>query len=302
MDYFQAMKVFVRVVEAGSFTKVASDLGISRGSATILIKQLESHLGARLLQRTTRQVTPTLDGSAYYQHCLNILAEMEEAESVFSQSASHPRGRLKVDLPTSLARLVVIPALPDFYARFPTITLEVGVGDRMIDLVAEGVDCVVRLGALADSTLVARNLPALTQVTCASSDYVARFGQPSTLEELEGHECVEFLSINVGRLQPLEFCCDDRIELRQLRGRITARHGESYVSAGEAGLGIIQVPLYHVASQLRAGTLLELLPQYPPPKLPITVLYPHHRHLTPRLRVFIDWLVSVFSSDIAASR
>ena len=288
------MQVFVRIVELGSFSKAAQHLGISRGSATTLVKQLENHLGARLLQRTTRQVCPTLDGQSYYQHCLSILGDIEEAERVFSHSATHPRGRLKIDLPGSLARLLVIPALADFAAQYPDITLEIGIGDRMIDLVSEGVDCVVRIGGLSDSTLVARSLPPLSQVTCASADYVARFGVPTDLEQLAGHQCVDYLSATSGRLQALEFCVAGQSVTRNLPSRLAVRSGESYVAACEAGFGIVQVPRYHVATQLASGALIELLPEYRPLDLPMTALYPHHRHLTPRLRVFIDWLVTLF--------
>ncbi|TBW33308.1 LysR family transcriptional regulator [Azotobacter chroococcum] len=294
MDRFQAMQLFARIVELGSFSKAAEQQGMSRASASALIRQLESHLGVRLLQRTTRQVSATLDGRSYYQHCLSVLGEIKEVESVLSQSAGHPRGRLKIDLPASLGRLLVIPALPDFYARYPEIVLEIGIGDRMIDLVREGVDCVVRIGGLSDSTLIARSLPALPQVTCASAGYLVRHGLPSSLDELEGHRCIDYLSATTGRLAPLEFAVDGRIETRSLPASLAVNHGEAYVAACEAGLGIVQVPRYHVERQLAAGSLVELLPQYSPPALPLTVLYPHHRHLTPRLRVFIDWLVALF--------
>ena len=297
MDRLQAMKVFVRIVEMGGFSKAAEHLNISRASATLLIKQLESHLGARLLQRTTRQVHTTQDGQSYYQHCLNILSEIDEAESVFLHRAVHPHGRLKIDLPASFARQVVIPKLTDFYEHYPDITLEIGIGDRMINLVAEGVDCVVRIGELCDSTLVMRALVPLTQVTCASADYVARQGQPASLEQLDSHQGIDFLSATTGQLQPLEFNCGDRIETRCLPACLAVRNGDSYVAACEAGLGIVQVPRYHVASQLLAGTLIELLPQNPPPDLPMAVLYPHHRHLMPRLRVFIEWLSALLVSQ-----
>ena len=295
MDRLQAMQVFARIVELGSFSRAAEQLGLSRATASTLIKQLESHLGARLLQRTTRQVSPTLDGRTYYQHCQTILAEIDEAESVFSHSARLPRGRLKVDLPASLGRLVVIPALPGFYARYPEITLEIGIGDRMIDIVREGVDCVVRIGALGDSTLVARSLPALAQVTCASAAYLASHGTPADLDGLEGHYCVDYLSATSGRLQPLEFNIGGRLLARSLPARLAVNNGESYVAACEAGLGIVQVPRYHVERQLAAGSLVELLGEHRPPPLPMNVLYPHHRHLSPRLRVFIDWLVELFA-------
>lgn len=295
MDRFQAMQLFSRIVELGSFSKAAEQLDISRASATELIKQLEARLGVRLLQRTTRQVSTTLDGRSYYQHCLSVLGEIEAVENALSQTAKHPRGRLKVDLPASLSRLVVIPALADFYARYPDIVLEIGIGDRMIDLVHEGVDCVVRIGELSDSSLIARSLKLLPQISCASTAYLARHGLPTQLDELEGHYCVDYLSATTRRQQPLEFGVEGRIETRNLPACIAVNQGEAYVAACEVGLGIIQVPRYHVEAQLASGRLVELLPQYPPPALPMTLLYPHHRHLTPRLRVFIEWLVALFA-------
>lgn len=301
MDRLQAMQLFVRIVELGSFTRAADQLGMSRASATALVKQLENHLGVRLLQRTTRQVSPTLDGRSYHRHCQTILAEIEEAESALSQTASHPRGRLKIDLPPSLGRLVVIPALPDFYARYPEITLEIGIGDRMIDLVREGVDCVVRIGELHDSTLVARSLPPQLQLTCASPGYLARHSVPDSPEALDGHWCVDYLSATSGRVLPLEFTVDGCLRTLTLPARLAVNNGESYVAACEAGLGLVQVPHYHVARQLAAGSLVEVLPRHRPPPLPMTVLYPHHRHLTPRLRVFIDWLVALFRAEPSAS-
>lgn len=295
MDRLMAMQLFTRIVELGSFTKAAKQQGLSRASATALIKQLEAHLGARLLQRTTRQVSATLDGRSYYQHCLAILSQVEEAESVFSQTALHPRGRLKIDLPASLGRLVVIPALPDFHERYPEIMLEISIGDRMIDLAREGVDCVVRIGELENSTLVARRLTALRQLTCASAAYVARRGLPTALEQLNEHQCVDYLSATTAKLQPLEFCIDGQVHTRALPAKVAVNNGESYVAACEAGFGIVQVPHFHVARQLQDGALVELLPQHRPPDLPMTVLYPHHQHMTPRLRVFIDWLAMLLN-------
>ena len=288
------MRLFTRVVELGSFTRAAEQDGLSRASATAIIKQLEAHLGARRLQRTTRHVRPTLDGNSYYQHCVAILAQVEEAESVLSQTAQHPRGRLKIDMPGSLARLVVIPALPDFQQRYPEVTLEIGVGDRMIDLVREGVDCVVRIGGREDSSLVARKLPALRQVTCVSRAYADRRGLPASLDELGQHECIDYRSATTGKLQPLEFVVDGGTQAFTLPSRLVVNNGVAYVAACEAGFGIVQVPHYHVARQLEEGTLVQLLPHNPPPDLPLTVLYPHQRHLTPRLRVFIDWLAVLF--------
>ncbi len=201
-----------------------------------------------------------------------------------------PAITLALNWPASFGRLVVIPALPTFYQIYHEITLEIGIGDRMIDLVQEGVDCVVRVGELSDSTLVAHPLPPLRQVTCGSTDYVARYCLPSKLEQLEGQRCVDYLSATTGKLQPLEFCVHGQVLLRTLPASLAVNNGESYVAACEANFGLVQAPYYHVARQLEHGSLIEVLPQHRPPDLPITILYPHHRRLTPRLRVFIDWL------------
>lgn len=299
MDRLQAMRLFTRIVDLGSFSRAAEQLDLPRASATQIIKQLETHLGARLLLRTTRQVSTTLDGAAYYQRCVAILADIDYAEASFSQAARHPQGKLKVDLPGSLARLRVIPALPDFYLQYPQITLEIGIGDRYIDLVRDGVDCVLRAGELADSSLVARRLTLLPQITCASRDYLARHGTPHTLDELAAHRVVEYFSASSGKSLPLEFVVDGQMQTLRPPAALAVNNADAYVAACEAGLGIVQAPHYHVAAQLAAGTLVELLPQQRPPALPLSALYPRHRQLSPRLRVFVDWLAALFTDSAA---
>ena len=294
MDRFQAMRLFTRIVEFGSFSRAAENLDLPRASATQIIKQLEAHLGVRLLQRTTRQVRPTLDGDAYYQRCLSILADVDDVEASFSQTASHPQGRIKVDLSVSFGRLVMIPALPAFCERYPQIKLDISVTDRQIDLIREGVDCVLRIGELRDSSLVARRLTLLDQVCCASADYIAAHGTPASLAELEHHRAVDYLSASTGKSVPFEFMLGSRIETRSLASTVAVNNGDAYVAACEAGFGLIQVPVYHVTRQLEAGTLVEVLPDFRPPPLPLTVLYPQNRHLSPRVRVFVDWLAELF--------
>lgn len=295
MDRLQAMQLFTRIVDLGSFSRAAEQLALPRASATQIIKQLEAHLGVRLLQRTTRHVSPTLDGAAYYQRCISILADIEETEASFSQAARHPQGRLKVDLPASLGRIVVIPALPEFCERYPQITLDIGIGDRYIDLVRESVDCVLRLGELRDSSLVARRLNTLEQVSCASPAYVERFGAPVTLDELDAHRVVDYVSASSGKSSPLEFTVAGRVETRIVPSIVSVNNGDAYLAACEAGLGIVQVPRYRVNAQLAAGELVEVLPDLPPPPLPLSALYPHHRHLSPRVRVFVDWLAELLA-------
>jgi LysR family transcriptional regulator, regulator for bpeEF and oprC len=295
MDRFLAMRVFSRIVELRGFGKAADSLGLPRASVTQLIKQLEAHLGVQLLHRTTRQVRPTLDGQAYYERCLRLLADLEETESFFSQRGSNPQGRLRVDLPASLAHRVVIPALGDFCARYPRIELEIGASDRPVDLIREGVDCVLRAGEVHDTSLVARPLAALPQITCASAAYLERHGTPQTLAELEGHRAVNYISARTGRHFPLDFMVEgERVE-RELPGSIALSTAEGYVAACEAGLGIIQAPYYHLHEQLVAGTLREILAEWRPAPLPLAALYPPHRQLSRRVRVFVDWLVELIA-------
>ncbi|WP_374243811.1 LysR family transcriptional regulator [Zoogloea sp.] len=293
MDRFQAMQLFTRIVELGSFSRAAEKLGIPRASATQIVKQLEAHLGVRLLQRTTRQVRATLDGDAYYQRCLAILADVADVEAAFTQAARHPQGRLRVDASTSFGRLVLIPALPEFCARHPEVSVELSLTDRQIDLIREGVDCVLRIGELRDSSLVARRLTALPQVCCASATYIARHGRPNRPSDLDRFEAVDYLSASTGKSVPFEFTVDGQVENRNVRARLGVNNGDAYVAACEAGFGLIQVPRYHVVRQLAAGTLVEVLQPYQPPPLPLSAVYPQNRHLSPRVRVFVDWLAEV---------
>ena len=301
MDRLDTMRLFTRIVELGSFSRAAEQLGLARASATQSIKQLEARLGARLLLRTTRQVTPTVDGEAYYQRCLVILNDVDELEAEFSQAGHHPQGRIRIDLSGSLCRLVLLPALPRFCAAYPQIRLDITVSDRHIDLIREGVDCVLRFGGLGDVPHVARRLAQLPQVTCASAHYLQRNGTPQTLGDLAHHRVVDYVSAPNGKPVPLEFVIDGTVERRNLPATVSINSGEAYVAACEAGFGIIQVPLYHVARQLSEGRLREILPNCRPPALPLNVLYPPNRQLSARIRAFIDWLEELFAGDLHSS-
>lgn len=302
MDRIAAMRLFTRIVELGSFSRAAEQLGVARASATQIIKQLEARVGVRLLLRTTRQVTPTLDGSAYYQRCLAILGDLDELDAEFSQVGRHPQGSIRLDMSGSLCRLVLLPALPAFCARYPLIKLEIGVGDRRIDLVREGADCVLRIGDLHDIPLVARELTRLDQVTCASADYLARHGVPRSPGELDPHLTVDYVSATTGKQVPLEFDVGGRLERHTLPAIVTVNNGDAYVAACKAGFGIIQLPRYHVSAELERGEFEEILAEYRPPCLPLHVLYPPNRQLSARLRVLIDWLGELFASNPLTAR
>ena len=293
MDRFNAMRVFTRIVELGGFAKAADSLQLPRASVTILIKQLEAHLGVQLLQRTTRQISLTLDGAAYYPRCVRLLADLEETEAVFSAARQNPKGLLRVDMPAGVGRLIVIPALPQFTARYPLIELEIGLNDRPVDLIREGVDCVLRGGSSLDDSLVARPLVILDQVTCASPGYLQRHGTPQCLADLEGHEMVEYVSSHSGKRFGLEFVVDGQIQPINLSKHVAVNSADGYLAACEAGYGLVQTPYYHVARQLKEGNLVEVLREVPPPGMPLAALYPPHRQLSRRVRVFVDWMVEL---------
>ena len=300
MDRFNAMLVFTRIVELGGFAKAADSLQMPRASVTVLIKQLEAHLGVQLLHRTTRQVSPTLDGVAYYQRCVLLLADLEEAEGLFRNS--QPKGTLRVEMPAAVGRLVVLPALPEFTDRYPQIELEVGLNDRPVDLIREGVDCVIRGGLTMDDSLVARPLVQMDQVTCASPAYLLAHGVPQSLDDLSGHQVVEYFSSASGKRYGLEFQVGDQVRLPDLPKRLAVNSAEGYLAACVAGYGLVQTPHYHVAQLLREGRLQEVLSDCLPPRLALTALYPQHRQLSPRVRVFVDWLVELCARPASGFR
>lgn len=294
MDRIDAMRLFTRVVEQRSFTQAAQDLNLPRSTVTDAIKQLEARLQVRLLQRTTRHVSPTLDGEAYYQRCLTILADIEDAEMAFA--GAKPRGLLRIDVHGTLARHFLMPELPEFLTQYPDIELFMSEGDRLVDPVREGIDCVVRVGKLKDSDMVARRLGELEEVTCAAPDYLQRFGTPHSISELEGHRMVGFRSSASGTLMPLEFTVAGQTRQVTLPCTVSVSAAESLVAAARMGLGIIQVPRYHLRDSLDNGRLLPLLPQFPSTPMPVSLLYPRNRQLSPRVRVFIDWFSKVFAT------
>ncbi|KJZ51387.1 LysR family transcriptional regulator [Pseudomonas marginalis] len=293
MDRFNAMRVFTRIVELRGFAKAADSLQLPRASVTVLIKQLEAHLGVQLLQRTTRQVSPTLDGAAYYQRCVQLLTDLEETEAVFSTRRQNPRGTLSVDMPSGIGRLIVIPALPAFTARYPQIELEVGLNDRPVNLIREGVDCVLRGGLALDESLVARPLAMMDQLTLASPEYLARRGVPASLDDLVNHQMVEYVSSASGKRFGLEFQVDGHLHTVNLSKGLAVNSSDGYFAACEAGFGLIQAPHYHAMRQLAEGSLVEVLPRVKVPTMALSALYPPHRQLSQRLRVFVDWLVAL---------
>lgn len=296
MNKLQAMEVFVQVVDAGGFTRAAENMKLPKATVSTLIQALETTLAVKLLHRTTRQVSVTADGAAYYERCLQILSDVREAEESLSRTRLSPSGRLRVDAPTGLAADILVPALPDFFARYPDIEMELGCSDRPVDLIEEGVDCAVRGGVLGNSSLIARRVGILHFITCAAPAYLERYGRPAHPHDLRQHRCVNYFSARTGKVYDWDFSRDgERIQL-PLRGHLAVNDSTAYVSAGLAGLGVMQMTDFMVAPMIEDGQLEVLLPEWTSDPLPIHVVYPQNRHLSAKVRVFVEWVAELLSN------
>lgn len=300
MDRFDSLQLFARIVELGSFTKAAGALGIPRATATLAIKTLEERLGVRLLERTTRKVKATLDGQDFYQRCLHLIAELEEAEASLRDGAVNPRGTLRLGLHGTHATRIVLPRIDDFHQRYPDIELRIHSGDRLVDLVAEGIDCVIRGGTPRDSSLVARRLALIPEVVCASPMYLQQHGTPEHPDALARHHAVGFFSSSHDVSYPFEFIVDGEVRRYPLDGWLSVNDAENYVASALRGCGLIQLPRYHVEDELRDGRLIEVLAEWPSPGIPISALYPQHRQLPSRVRVFVDWVADIYEEQFGA--
>jgi LysR family transcriptional regulator for bpeEF and oprC len=289
MDRFNALQLFTRIVELGSFTEAANVLSIPRATATHAIKELENRLGGRLLDRTTRQVKPTLDGQAFYDRCKRVLAELEDAETSLSTQVANPHGTLRLDLHGAHATKIILPRIGEFRERYPQIDVVISSGDRLVDLVKEGIDCVVRAGRPRDSSLVVRRLADMPEIICASPEYLARHGTPTHPDELAEHQGIGFFSRGNDHRYPFTVIVDGEVKEFDASGWISVSDAECYTSAALAGCGLIQVPRFRLEQHLQAGRLIQVLPEWACPDLPVCALYPFHRQLSPRVRVFIDW-------------
>ncbi|HRF84129.1 MAG: LysR family transcriptional regulator [Proteobacteria bacterium] len=299
MDRIDLFRVFTRVVDAGSFTRAADSLGLPRSSVSAAVAELEGRVGARLLHRTTRKVAPTHDGAAFYERCLRVIADVEETERLFRQGDAKPSGKLRVDVPGRIGRLVVAPALPAFLDEFPGIDLILGATDRAVDLVEESVDCVLRVGPLTDSGLIARTVGTLPLINVASPGYLARHGLPAGPDDLANHWAVNYASPASGRVEAWEWMEGGNLHTLPMRARVTVNSAEACIACCLAGLGLVQIPAYDVRRHLEAGELVEVMPDHRAEPLPMTLLYPHRRHLSHRVRVFADWLERLLRQQVA---
>ncbi|MCW8127001.1 LysR family transcriptional regulator [Microbulbifer halophilus] len=304
MRLLESMEIFARVAELGSFTAAADSLGLSRASASSAVQQLEALLGTRLLHRTTRSVRTTQDGRVFYERGRDLLADLDELQNLFREDDARLQGRLRVDMPLPVARDLVIPRLPEFLRLHPGLEVELSSSDRFVDVVREGFDCVLRVGTLEDSSLIARPLGHYRTVSCASTEYLAEHGTPRTLEDLAGHRLVHYV-LNLGARPPGFEYLDPRqpgVERSlPMAGAVTVNNTGAYLEACIAGLGIIQVPEPAVHHLLESGELEEVLPEYPPAPMPVSLVYANRRHLPKRVQVFMAWMAEIMKPRLQGS-
>lgn len=296
MNKLLAMEVFVQVVDAGGFTRAADNMKLPKATVSTLVQALENALAVKLLNRTTRHVRVTTDGAAYYARCVRILADVRDAEDNVALGHLSPSGRLRVDAPTGLASEIIIPALPDFVERYPDIRLELGCSDRPVDLIEEGVDCAIRGDRrLADSTLIARRVGTMRYATCASPAYLARHGCPEHPDDLVDHRCVNYFSARTGRMFDWDFSRgDERVQV-SLSSHVALNDSYAYTAAGLGGLGIVQMAAFLMAPMIADGRMVPVLADWSNDPMPIHVVYPLNRHLSAKVRAFVEWVERLLS-------
>ena len=298
MDPIQAMRIFARVVEAGTFTRAADSLQLPKGSVTKHVQALEARLRVKLLNRTTRRVTVTADGAAYYDRTVRLLADFDDIEASMGQARANPRGRLRVDVGTSVAQLLILPRLAEFQARYPDIQLDLGVSDRTVDLIGDNVDCVIRGGELSDQSLVARRIGNVEFITAATPGYLERHGMPQHPLALEnGHQSVIYFSPLSARRYPLEFHREGQVLEISGPSQLAVNDGNAYVNAVLHGHGVGQVSSFQARQHIEQGSLLQILKDWSHPLMPVYVVYPPNRHLSAKVRAFVDWAAELFAGD-----
>ncbi|HWU97241.1 MAG TPA: LysR family transcriptional regulator [Oxalicibacterium sp.] len=295
MDRFDTMLAFTRVVELKSFTKAATSLNLPKATVSAQVIALEKRLRVKLLNRTTRHVSVTPDGAGYYERAVRLLGELEETEASVSHAAMSPKGRLRVDVPGSVGRRIIAPALDDFFARYPEIDLELGCTDRPVDLVHEGIDCVIRGGDIHDESLVARRLGDFRMLTYAAPSYLAKHGEPQNLEDLERHQMIAFASPKTGKVFPLIYEKNDVQTVVQGIQRISINDADSCAAAACSGIGLVQLPAFIAREYVDSGHLVAIMKDYPSELVPVWILYPPNRHLSTKVRAFAEWAAELFA-------
>lgn len=299
MDRFETMRVYVRVSELASFSKAAESLGLPKATVSTAVQQLEAHLGTRLLHRTTRQVQMTQDGLMYFERCKDLLSDMEELESLFKKDALNISGRLRVDMPQGVAKNIVLPQLGKFLKQYPGIEVELSSTDRRVDLIAEGFDCVIRVGNLVDSGLIARSLGKLAIINCVSPAYIKEFGEPKSVADLENHYLVHYSTALGAKPEGFEYFDGDSFRSVQMKGRITVNNSDAYTAACLAGFGIVQVPAIGMKKNLESKAIVQVLPNLKAEAMPVSIIYPHRRNISKRVQVFMDWIAEIMQDYVS---
>ncbi|MEO7493873.1 MAG: LysR family transcriptional regulator [Massilia sp.] len=295
MDRLKAMATFVRVVEANSFAKAAETLSLPPAAVTKTIQNLEAYLGTKLLQRSTRRLSLTPDGAEYFEKCTDILAIVEAAEIGFrEQDLRRPKGKLRVDLPGAVGRGVVVPRIASFTSAYPELELVMSLTDRLVDVTGEGIDCAVRVGQLQDSSLVGRQIGSMRFVTCAAPSYLAQYGVPTSLEGLDAHRAIIHFSGRTGRAFDWDFQRDGQVIKRDMAGAIAVDDADAHISCGLQGLGLMQAARYQTRAHVESGALIEVLTEWEPVPMPVSLLYPRNRMALPKVRLFAEWVSALF--------
>jgi DNA-binding transcriptional LysR family regulator len=296
MDRYHSMQVFVRVAQLSSFTKAAESLGMPKASVSTHVQQLETHVKARLFQRTTRTVKLTQDGLQFYQRCLDILGDFEEAETMFQGLNTDISGRVRIDMPTRLAKNVIIPNLAAFLKKYPKLEIELSSTDRKVDIIQEGFDCIIRIGNLADSEFIVRSLGEYQIINCVSPEYISRMGKPQSLKDLSKHHLVHYVSTLGARSDGFEYFEDGKYKTLKMNGAVTVNNTDAYLEACLGGLGIIQVPAVTIEKYLNKGSLIRVLKKYVAEPMPISLIYPNRRHIPRRVQLVMDWMSELILS------
>ncbi|WP_338522937.1 LysR family transcriptional regulator [Pseudomonas batumici] len=299
MNKLDLLRTFIRVTELSSFTQAGESLGLPRSSVSEHVQALEELVGTRLLQRTTRKVQATQDGLVLYERSKDLLAQMDELQGLFRQDAALLAGRIRFDMPSVMARRVIMSRLPEFMARHPLIELEISGTDRRVDLLGEGFDCVLRVGAQPDQSVVARHLCALRMVNCVSPAYLQRYGRPESVADLANHRLVHYVGVLGARSSGFEYLHNGKLQQVPMAGSVTVNNIDCYEAACLGGFGLIQAPYSGMRKHLDSGALVEVLPDCLPAPLEVSLLYAQQRHLPRRVRVFMAWLGQVMQEDLA---
>jgi len=300
IDNTESLKRFMRVAELGSFTKAADSLGLPKASISLAVQQLESKLQTQLFHRTTRKVQLTPDGQLFYEKSKDVLSEMEELETLFISDDSQISGIVRVNLSQPMARHLLIPALPDFLQRYPKLNIDISSEDRKVDLVREGYDCVVRTGEVEESGMIMRKIGNMPQTNFASPGYLATYGEPHTLADLQHHSLIHYQTSSNKRFDAFEYQLDGELHGVKMPSRICVNNTDAYRAACVAGLGIMQAPKLGAMELLNNGQLIEILPAWTAPSMAVSMLFPHRRNLSKRVRIFMDWLAEIVQQQLTS--